>query len=270
MGSVRREVRGEAVVLAEVVGRAVKLVGAGLGDDVDEAAARPSEFRVGAVRHDDEVLHRVEIEREGRPLAAALLAEEGVVEVGAVHRDVVVDAALAAHADLVAVGALHDGHVRRESGVVEDVASVVRQSLDRLHAQPGRALRLGHVHRRRLGGRRHLLELHRLGRQREGQVDRLTEAQGHVGPLGRLEAECAGRHRVGTDAQQCRDEDASLVGREHPLGVGLRIAERDGGARKRIAGGVRDDAADDAGGRLRLGLQGAGDGEERGEKGKAE
>ena len=73
---------------------------------------RAAELGVGALGHHHDLLDRVEVEGEGRPLAAALLAEERVVEVGAVHRDVVVDALLAVDRELVAVGALHDGDAR--------------------------------------------------------------------------------------------------------------------------------------------------------------
>src|SRR3954452_6513848 len=116
---------GESVVLAEVVSRAVKLVGARLGDDVDEAAAGPPELRVGAVRDHHEVLNRVQVEGEGRPLAAPLLTEEWIVEVGSVDRDVVVDSSLAPDAELVAVRTLHGGNVWRQGGEVEDVAAIV-------------------------------------------------------------------------------------------------------------------------------------------------
>ncbi len=129
-------VRGQTIVLPEVVGRAVELIGAGLGDDVDEPAARTAEFGVSPIGDYHEVLHRVEVESERRPLATPLFAEERVVEVGAVHRDVVVNPSLSANADLVAVRALHDGHVGRERREVEDVATVVRQTLDHFGAEP--------------------------------------------------------------------------------------------------------------------------------------
>ena len=119
------------VVLEVDVQRAVHLVGARLGDDVDEAAVGAAELGVGALGHDHHLLDRVEVEGEGRALAAALLAEERVVEVGAVDRDVVVDALLAVDRELVAVRALHDGDAGRELGEVEEVAAVVRQALDR-------------------------------------------------------------------------------------------------------------------------------------------
>ncbi len=104
------------------------VVGAGLGDDVDEAAVERPNSALAPVGHHHDLLHRVQVEGEGRPLAAALLAEERVVEVGAVHRDVVVDALLAVDRELVAVRALHDADARRELGEVEEVAAVVGQA----------------------------------------------------------------------------------------------------------------------------------------------
>ena len=73
---------------------------------------RPSgpELRVGAVGHHHEILYRIEVERERRPLAAPLLAEERVVEVGPVYRHVVVDRA-ATDAELVAIGSLDRRHI---------------------------------------------------------------------------------------------------------------------------------------------------------------
>ena len=94
-------------------------------------AAAP-ELGVGALGHHHHLLDRVQVEGEGRALAAALLAEERVVEVGAVHGDVVGDALLAVDGQLVAVGALHDGHAGRELREVEEVAAVVRQAAERL------------------------------------------------------------------------------------------------------------------------------------------
>src|SRR4051794_18883168 len=61
-GEAVAEVVGELIVLAEVVPGAVELIGAGLGDDVDEAATRTAELGVGAVGDHYKVLHRVQIE----------------------------------------------------------------------------------------------------------------------------------------------------------------------------------------------------------------
>ncbi len=102
------------VRLAEVVHGAAQLIGAGFCDDVHEAARGTSELRVRATRHDHDLLHRVEIERKRGPLAAALLAEERIVEVGAVDRHVVVNALLSGNGELVTVGSLHDRHAWRQ------------------------------------------------------------------------------------------------------------------------------------------------------------
>ena len=121
------QARGQAGPLLIFVQRAVDRVGAGLGHDVDEAAGTASELGGRAVGHHLEFLDRVETDRKGRPLAAALLAEERVVVVRAVDRHVVVDALLAVDRNLVAVGTLHDGDSRRERHEAQEVAAVVRQ-----------------------------------------------------------------------------------------------------------------------------------------------
>ena len=247
------EIGREGVVLAEVVRRAAQPVGARLGDDVEEPAARPAELGVRAVGDDDEVLDRVEVERERRALAAALLAEEGIVEVGAVHRDVVVDAALAADADLVAVGALHDRHVRRERREVEDVAPVVRQSLHGLDAEPGGRLRRRHVDRRLARLHRDVGELHRLRLEPELHLRRLAEPdQQPPANLG-TEAERARRHVVGPERQQGRHHDAAVAGRHGPGVVGVDVAQghRRRGDRRPVRLQYR--AAQHAGRRLDLG-----------------
>src|SRR5207253_8162444 len=127
---------GNRVELAEVVDRAPQLIGAGLRDDVDETGARPAELGRRAPGGDDDLLHGVEVERERWALAAALLSEEGVVEVGSVHRDNVEDAALAGDGELVAIRPLHDRDVGCEQRQIEVVAPVVRQSRDRPVREP--------------------------------------------------------------------------------------------------------------------------------------
>jgi len=102
--------RRERVVLAKEMSAAGEVVGTGLRQDRDEARSGPSKLGVGAVGHDDHLLDGIEIEGKGGPLAATLLAEEGIVEVGAIDHHVVVNAALAVDRDLVAIGALYDGH----------------------------------------------------------------------------------------------------------------------------------------------------------------
>src|SRR5262249_40083151 len=111
----------KALVLVVEVGASVQVVRSRLGHDVDEARRGAAELAVGAVGHDDDLLDRVQVERKGRTLAAALLPEEGIVEVGPVDRDVVLDSLLAVDRQLVAVGALDDRDARSQLGEVEVV-----------------------------------------------------------------------------------------------------------------------------------------------------
>ena len=248
-----REVARERVVLPEVVQRAVQLVGARLGDHVHEPAAGPAELGVGSLGDHHDLLHGVQIEREGRPLAAALLAEERVVEVGAIHRDVVVDAALAADAELVAIGALHDADVRGEQGQVEEVPAVVRKPRDHLGVQPGLG---GHPVRFGDGPDpfgRDFLELH--GLRPEGEINGRGLAQPHHDalPVRRGVADRAGRHVVGAHPEQRPHVRAAAVGGERADVVGLDIAQRHVSAHdRRSVRAVADNAADEAGRRLCL------------------
>ncbi|HEX7679188.1 MAG TPA: hypothetical protein VF713_13745 [Thermoanaerobaculia bacterium] len=98
----------QRVVLEGEMRCAVQIVRARLRDDVDEAGHRASELGIGAVGDDDHLFHGVEVEGEWRPLSAALLAEERVVEVGAIDGDVVRNTFLTVDRQLVAVGSLHD------------------------------------------------------------------------------------------------------------------------------------------------------------------
>ena len=115
-------------------------------------ALRAAELRVRAVGDDDHFLHGVEVERERGTLAAALFAEERIVEVRAVDGDVVGDALLAVDRQLVAVRPLHDGHAGRELGHLEEVAAVVRKVGHRLFIEARRAFRARRLDERRLGG----------------------------------------------------------------------------------------------------------------------
>src|SRR6266849_4497308 len=102
-------------------------VGTRFGHYVDEAAGTTSELSRRAIRHHLELLDRVQADREGRPLAAALLAEEWVVVVRPVNRNVVVDAFLTVDRNLVAVRTLHDGDSGSERHKAQKVAAVVGQ-----------------------------------------------------------------------------------------------------------------------------------------------
>src|SRR5207237_8146592 len=102
------------------------LVGATLGDSVQKAAPRSAALARRSARRDDDLLNGVQVEGEGRPLPTALLAEERVVEVRSIDRDVVVDSTLSRHGELVTIRALHGCDVGREEREIEEIAPVVR------------------------------------------------------------------------------------------------------------------------------------------------
>ena len=172
----------QAVVLADQVRGPFRFVRPRLGDDVHEAGLRAAELCVGAVGHHHHLFDRIEIEGEGGPLSAALLAEEGVVEVGAIDGDVVGNSLLAVDRELIAVRALDDGHSRSELGQLQEVAAVVRQLRHGLVINARRSLGACRLDQRRsrghhdLLGHGGLLEAHR---ERQRLADREVEASGY-------------------------------------------------------------------------------------------
>src|SRR5436190_2941173 len=68
---------------------AVDVIGAGLGNNVDDAAGRTAIFGAGAGRDDLKFLDRVEGDVDRGTLAARLLAEESVIVITTVQADVV-------------------------------------------------------------------------------------------------------------------------------------------------------------------------------------
>ncbi len=249
---------GDPVPLAERVHRAFQLVGPRLRDHVDEAACRAPELGGRALVDDHHLLDRVLVECEGRALPAALLAEEGVVEVGAVDDEVVEDAALAADVQFVAVRPLGEGRARREQGQIEEVAAVRRQPFDHLVGEP---LRSRHVVG---GGRlvRVLADRDLLGDdllQREVEVQGLADTKGQTGdplhpPLGVL------RHDqfVGTERQQGAGEGPRCGRLDGGHESGLAVLNQHVGALDRRSAWAADDSADDPGRCFGLGCGGDG------------
>ena len=262
-GAARERVLGSAgdgVELAEIVERSFEIVRPGLGDHVHKTAGRAPELGVGAARDHHELLHGIEVEGKRRPLAAALLAKERVVEVRTVHRHVVVNAALARHGQLVAVWTLHDGHVRREQRQVEVVASVVRQARHHLRRQRRGRHGLGHVYHRLPGFHRDRRQRHR--REREPQGHRFAHPQRDSGLFDLREAHRPRRRVIGAEREQRAGEVARRVRRERAREVCLRLVQDDLRVGHRIAARIRDHAADDAGGGLRLGAEHRGSSEQ--------
>ena len=204
--------RRHAVPLPEVVGGTRKLVGARLCDHVHKPARRPPEFGRGALIDHNDLLDRVLAEGEGGTLAASLLAEEGVVEVGAVDDEVVEDPPLAVDVEFVAVGSLRDGYTRREQRQVQVVAPVVGQSVHHLLGQPGRT---GHVFRlnQALAAPfdRNPFEFGRAEPQR--QVDFLADPQHQAGRARRPELDVRPRdHIIGAKREERAHERAGRCG----------------------------------------------------------
>src|SRR5208282_3771295 len=101
-------------VLQVVVYRAVNLVGARLGHDVDDTAERAAIFRSKTVVHDAELLHGI---LRGR---GALHTANRVDEIGAVHRDLIAERAHASEGDLrdleLSEGRSQTGSTGRDAG----------------------------------------------------------------------------------------------------------------------------------------------------------
>ena len=245
---------GDGIPLAEVVRRARELVRARLRDDVHEAARGAPELRRRPLAHDDDFLDGVLVEGEGRALPAALFAEEGVVEVGSVHGNVVEDPPLSPDVEDFAVRTLRHGHARSEERVVEEVAAVVGQVVDDLFGKPMGTRRVPGVDEGR-PVRRHRDLGHRDGLEFEHEIEDLSYAEDE--PFGALVAELP--QRPGGDVV-----DAQRKERAHERPVRARHDRRReaGGAMLDDHGGaghgrshrVADDPPDDAG--RRLGLRG--------------
>ena len=243
----------DLVPLPEVVGRPARVVRPRLRDHVDEAPGRAAELGRRALVHHHDLLDRVLVEGERGPLAAPLLAEERVVEVGPVDDDVVEDAALAGDVEDVAVRPLRYRRPRRQQGEVEVVAAVAGEPVYHLLGHPLRARHVGRRNQQR-AVRRHR---HRL-RRHHPQIDREVEGLAHPQrrALDALDAVPAvGRHRevVGARRQERPHERAGRRRLDDGLQVGLPVQDDDHRAGHGLTERIADHAADDAGGRARLG-----------------
>ena len=244
--------RGDRIPLAEIVRGARELVRARLRDDVHEASRGAPELRGRPLVHDDDFLDRVLVEGESGSLAAALLAEEGVVEVRPVHGNVVEDPPLSADVEDLAVRTLRDGDARREERVVEEVAAVVGQVVDDFLGEPVGTRRVLRVDERR-PVRRHRDVGQRDGSEFEYEVDDLSHPE--YEPLGTLVAELA--HGPGSDVVDPQRKERP---HERPVGArhdgrrkaGRPVLDDHGGTGDGRSHGIADDPADDAGGRLGL------------------
>jgi hypothetical protein len=137
-------------------------------------------------------------EEERRFIAAALIALERIVEVGAVDRDVRVDRPLARDDQAEAIRLLHDG--RRQLHELREITAAYREILDRPLGNRRARRRADAVEQRR-GGHEHRLG-HRAWRQRQREALGFADGELHTSrcvPSGILKRRL---DRVHTDRQR--------------------------------------------------------------------
>ena len=230
---------------------ALEIVGTGLGHHANETGRSAAEFGRGAVGDDHELLHRVHVEGKGRTLTSPLLTEERIVEVGTVHHDVVLDALLAVHRDLVTVRSLHDGHTGGELGELQEVAAVVGQPVEVFAVDAHAVGGFRGLDQRRFGGDEDLVfgsgHLHGQA-QIDGPADGQLNAFLHHGAealQGRLDF-------VGTEGHQHTAETPGGVGHQNFLVICIDVQQGHGDTWQNRSGLINDRAFDDTGGGLGL------------------
>ena len=165
----------EALIVEEAP---MEVVGAGLGSDIDDAAAGSAKLSICTAGNDLKFLYGFEGDINRRLLAAGLLAEEAVDAVAAIKADVVEDASLSVDANFVAIRTLDGADAGRKREQVLEFAAQHRRGLDDLIVERrGQGIR-NNIHLRgggdddRLGGARNFKrQLERCGEtSRERQV----------------------------------------------------------------------------------------------------
>ena len=221
--AIERVGRRQRFVAAEIEPLAVHGVRSGLGDDVDEPAVGASDFRARSAPDHLEFEHRGLGKEEHRVVAAALVALQRVVEIGAVDRDVRVDGPLAGNDEAVAIGLLRDR--RRQLHELGEVASTDRQIRHGARADDRRGGGLVFVEQRRRGRDRDGLDD---AGDLEAEVDRFgrTDAQAHGFPPGPCETRRRRLHEVGADRHRGREIAAARIGEEGALVARLGAQDR--------------------------------------------
>ena len=108
--------RAEGTVAQIVKAGAVQVIGAGLGDDVDDGAARASLLGAVGIGGDAELLHHLGGELVGSAIASARLGEEGVVVVAAVDEERVLKSANATEREIAVGGRSQAARILRDAG----------------------------------------------------------------------------------------------------------------------------------------------------------
>src|SRR5207253_7592680 len=101
----------------------MKIVCAGFGNHIDDAARRPPKFRARACSHHLKFLNGIQRNIYSRALVASLFTEEAVVVVTAVKADVIENATLSDEVDFISVRPLYDTHAGRQGQQVFKLSS---------------------------------------------------------------------------------------------------------------------------------------------------
>ena len=182
----------------------------------------------------------------------SLLAEEGVVEVCAVHRDVVLDALLAVDGNLVPIRPLNDADAGGQIHEIQHVAAVVGEAFDGCLVDLNGVLYPAGLDQGRIpGDGDDLLDFRDLHRQ--PQIDGLAdgEPQTFLDQGGKTIQ--SGGDLVVAEGKQNTPESSSVVGDENLLEIGAGIEQGHRNPGQDTAGFVGDGSFDDAGGGLALG-----------------
>ena len=108
--------RTEGTVAEMVEGRSVQVIGAGLGDNVDDGAAGAALFGAVGRGGDAEFLHNFGGDFVGSAIASTRLGKEGVVEVAAVDQEAVLESPNAADREIAVGGGIQAARVLRDAG----------------------------------------------------------------------------------------------------------------------------------------------------------
>ena len=230
---------GQLAIAVVVEGITARVVGARLGDDVDEAGRGAADVGAGARAHDLELVDRRLREEEHRLVAAALIALQRVVEVGAIDGDVRVDRALARDHHARPIRFLHQR--RRQLRELRERAAANRQVINGLQRDVrAGGLRRG-VEEHRARRDRHRFR-HGADRQLQRQGRHFADAELNARQGKRREARDRGLHRVGADGHRPETEPAVGVGHDRAEVTRGGIADRDGRAGNRRIGGIHEGA----------------------------
>ncbi len=228
--------RRHSAVAVEVEELAVDRVRARLRHDVDESRGRTADAGGGPGPHHLELLDRGLGEEEDALVAAALVALERVVEVGAVDGDVGVDRALPGDDEAGPVRFLDDR--RREQDEVGEVPAPRGQVGDgaRIDGQASRGV--GLVDQAGLGRDRDLLAAD--GLEVDGDGLGRAHAQHDVVPPAGKEPGGRGFDRIAADGQQGRHETAVRARDDGAPITGGGGHDPDAGVGDGLAGGAVD------------------------------